>query len=73
MDELLDLLKEINSEIDFETEDLLIDDELLSSEELESIVEMLEDEYDIEIDEELVTPENFNNAEAIYRLVRRLM
>lgn len=72
MDELLDLLKDINEEIDFESEDTLMDDELLSSEDIENIVEMLEDEYDIDISEELITPDNFNSAESIYRLIRSL-
>lgn len=73
MDDLLDLLKEILPKVDFENETALVDDGVISSLDVVSIISELNDSYDIDIPSEEITPENFNNAEAIYDLVNRLL
>ena len=72
MDQLLEILNDIDDSIDFENEVALIDDHLLDSFGIISLVGELEDAYNISIDASEMTPENFNSAEAILAMVERL-
>ena len=72
MEELLGILKEIRPDVDFETETKLIDDSILDSFDIISIVGELNEHYGIEIDVEDLEPDNFNTAEAILKLVTKL-
>ena len=49
MDQLMDILTEVNADVDFETCDTLIDDGILDSFDIVSIVGELNDTFDIEI------------------------
>ena len=72
MERLLEILKSIRSDVDFENEERLIDDEVLDSFDIVSIVGELCDEYDITITVDEMEPENFNSAKAMLALVERL-
>ena len=72
MEELLDILNEIDDSIDYENEKALIDDHLLDSFSIITLVSELEDHFDIEIDAAEMTPENFNPAEALWAMVQRI-
>ena len=72
MNELLDILAEINADVDFENCDTLIDDGLLDSFDIVSIVGELNDAFDIEITPVDIVPDNFNSAEAMWEMVKRL-
>ena len=72
MNELLEILNEIDDTIDYETETGLIDDHLLDSFAIISLVSELEDAFDISIDAAEMTPENFNSAENLWKMVERL-
>lgn len=72
MKELLEILEEIRPDVDFETATTLIDDEILDSFDIISIVGELNDHYDIEINVNDLLPENFNSAGAILELVEKL-
>ena len=72
MNELLEILNEIDDTIDYETETGLIDDHLLDSFAIISLVSELEDAFDISIDAAEVTPENFNSAANLWKMVERL-
>ena len=72
MEKLLEILKSIRSDVDFENETKLIDDNILDSFDIVSIVGELCDEYDITITAEDLEPENFNSAAAILALVEKL-
>ena len=72
MEELLDILDEIDDSIDYENEKALIDDHLLDSFSIITLVSELEDHFDIEIDAAEMTPENFNSAEALWAMVQRI-
>ncbi|MCR5515881.1 MULTISPECIES: hypothetical protein [Lachnospira] len=72
MDQLMDILSEYNSEIDFETYEALVDDEILLNDDLESLAQELNDAYDINITANDIVPENFNSAELIWELIQRL-
>lgn len=72
MNELLEILNEIDDTIDYETETGLIDDHLLDSFAIISLVSELEDAFDISIDATEMTPENFNSAANLWKMVERL-
>ncbi len=72
MEELLELLKSIKPDVDFEKEESLIEDELLDSFDIVSIVAAINDEFDIQIGAGDIVPENFNSAKAMYKLIEKL-
>ena len=72
MEALLEILKELHPEIDFETCDSLIDDKILDSFDIVTIISEINTEYDVAIPAEEIIPENFNSAEALYDLIERL-
>ncbi len=72
MEELIRILEEIQPDADYENCTTLIDDEILSSLDVMSIVAELEDEYDIRILPVEIVPANFNSAEAMWQMVQRL-
>lgn len=72
MDTLLEILEDLHPEVDFETCDTLIDDKIIDSFDIVSIISEINEEFDIVIPAEEITPENFNSAEALYDLIQRL-
>ena len=72
MEELLRIMSEVRPDIDFETEDKLIDNEMLDSLDIVAIVTDVNDEFDIQINVNDLLPENFNSAEALYELIQKL-
>ena len=72
MDKLLEILEEIQPDAAYETCDTLIDDGILDSFAILSIVSELQDEFDITITPADIVPENFNSAEALWEMVCRL-
>lgn len=72
MDELIDLLKDVKEDVDFENCMTLIDNRELDSFDIIQIVAALDDEYDIKIPASDIIPKNFNSAKAIYDMVQRL-
>ncbi|SFL12231.1 Phosphopantetheine attachment site [Lachnospiraceae bacterium KH1T2] len=72
MDELLEILSDVRSDVDFENEESLIDDEILDSFDIISIVSEINDHFEIEINVNDLLPENFNSVEAIWELIQKL-
>jgi len=72
MDRIIEILEEIIPGEDVETCDTLVDDEILDSFAIISLVAALEEEYDITISPAELVPENFNSAEALWKMVERL-
>ena len=72
MEELIELLEEIQPDADFENCDTLIDDGILDSFAILSIVSELQDTYDITITPADMIQENFNSAKALWDMVCRL-
>lgn len=72
MEKLMEILMEIDDSIDYENEIALIDDRLLDSFGVITLVSELEDAFDIDIEASEMTPDNFNSAESIYNMVKRL-
>lgn len=72
MEELLEILSDLHPEVDFETCEGLIDNKILDSFDIVSIISEINDRFDITVSAEKITPENFNSAKAIYALIREL-
>ena len=72
MEELLQILSDLRPDVNFVDNKKLIDDGVLDSFDIISLVGELSEQYDIEIGVENLLPENFNSAEAILNLIRRL-
>lgn len=73
MDKVIEILSGLHPEIDFETCNTLIDDKIIDSFDIVTLISELSDEFDITIPVEEIIPKNFNSAQAIYELVERLM
>ena len=71
MNELIEILSNLHPEVDFETCDTLIDDKILDSFDIISVISEINEEFDVVIPAEEIIPENFNSAQALYELVTR--
>ena len=72
MKDLLEILSGLHPEIDFGTCVTLIDDGILDSFDIVTIVADISDVFDISIPAEEIIPQNFNSAAALYELIQRL-
>ena len=72
MEKLLEILKGIRPDVDFENETALIDDGILDSFDVVSIISELDNEFDVQVRITELDPENFNSAESIWKLVQEL-
>jgi acyl carrier protein len=72
MEDLINILTEIRPDVDFNTEVSLVDNGILDSFDIVSIVSELNDHFDIAIRITELKPENFNSATAIYQMCKTL-
>lgn len=72
MEKLLEILEEIQPDADYENCETLIDDGILDSFAILSIVSELQDEFEITITPSQVIPSNFNSAKALWAMVKKL-
>ena len=72
MKRLLEILEGIRPDVDFANETSLMDNGILDSFDVVSIISELNDEYDIAIRVNELSPENFNTAASIMEMVQRL-
>ena len=72
MEELLDILKGVRPDVDFENEYALIDDGILDSFDVVAIISEIDDQFDVQIRINELDPENFNSKEAIWNLIQKL-
>jgi len=70
MSQLLEMLKEIRPDSDFQASNDFIEDYLLDSFDIMTLTSELEDKFSILIPTSNIVPENFNSIEAIAGLVR---
>ena len=72
MKELLDILNEMHPDVDFEAEEALIDDGILDSLDIVSLISEISETFDVTITAKDIIPENFNSAKALWALIERL-
>ena len=72
MEELFEILKELHPEVDFETAEGLIDDGILDSLDMVTLVTEVNDRFDVSIPPEEILPENFNSAKDLWALICKL-
>lgn len=72
METLLSILESLHPEVDFETADRLIEDGILDSFDIVTLVSELDDRFGVQITAEDLIPENFNSAGAMERMLQRL-
>ena len=72
MQELMEILKSLHPEVEFDTEEHLIDDKILNSMDIVRLVTELTDRFDIRIKAKDIIPENFNSVAAISALIERM-
>ncbi|MBQ9031333.1 MAG: acyl carrier protein [Parasporobacterium sp.] len=71
MKKLIEILTDINEDVDFANEKALVDDGLIDSFDITSIITALDEEYDVRIEASEIEPENFNSVEAILETVKK--
>lgn len=72
MEELLQILSDLHPDIDFETEEGLIDNMILDSFDIVTLIAEISDNFDVTISAEHIIPDNFNSAKALYALIQKL-
>ncbi|MGE5496030.1 MAG: acyl carrier protein [Burkholderiales bacterium] len=72
MEALLNILKDLHPDVDFEANDKLIDNRILDSFDIVTIIAEVDNAYGVAIPAEEIVPENFNSAESLYALIKRL-
>ncbi len=72
MEKLIEILTELHDDVDFYAETALIDDGILDSLDIVSIVTEIDSEFGVRIPPEEIIPENFNSAEALWALIEKL-
>lgn len=72
MEKLLEILQGIRPDVDFVNEKSLIDDGILDSFDVVSIISELDDAFGVQVRITELAPDNFNSAEAIWALVQSM-
>lgn len=72
MEKCLDILMEIDDSIDWKAQKALVNDRLLDSFAVISLIAELEEQFDIEIEAAEIIPENLNSVDAIWKMIQRL-
>lgn len=72
MEKLLEILSSLHPDVDFATTVDLVDDGILDSLDIVTLVTEIDAEFDVTIPAEEIVPENFNSAEALMALIDRL-
>ena len=72
MEKLIEILKDLHSDVDYTTEEGLVDNGILDSLDIVTLVTEIDSEFDVRIPPEEIVPENFNSAKALFALIEKL-
>ena len=72
MDKLIEILTSLHPDVNFATATDLVDEGILDSLDIVTLVTEIDAEFDVTIPAEEIVPENFNSAEALMSLIERL-
>lgn len=70
---ILGILEELHADVDFEKQEKLVDDKILDSFDLVTLVTELGEEFDVEITAKDFVAENFNSVQRLTEMILRLM
>ena len=73
MEEFMEILRDIRPDVDFENCTTLIDDKILDSFDIISIITELNSQMDVAVPADQIIPENFNSAQALWAMVEKLL
>ena len=73
MEEILRILEDLHPEADLEICTTLIDDKILDSFDIVTLISEIHEAFDVVIPPEEIVPENFNSVRALGELVDRLL
>lgn len=71
-EQLLEILKDIRPEVDFENEKGLVTDGILDSFSIVTLVGRINEEFDITVGVDELEPENFDSVDAMLELIKKL-
>ncbi|MBR3267124.1 MAG: acyl carrier protein [Oscillospiraceae bacterium] len=72
MSTIIEILQDLHEDVDFESETKLIDNKILDSFDIVTLISELSNEFDITIPADKIIPENFNSAQALANMVEEL-
>lgn len=72
MEKVIEILTDLHPNVDFASEESLIDDGILDSLDIVSLVAAIDTEFGVTVPAEEIIPENFNSAEALWALITKL-
>ncbi len=72
MKELLEILNDLHPDVDYETEEHLVDNMILDSMDIVSLISEISETFDVTITAKDIVPDNFNSAKALFALIQRL-
>ncbi len=70
---LLEILGEMHPDVDFESCSALVDQKVLDSFDIVTLISEINDEFDVVISADKIIPENFNSVDALCRMIFRIM
>lgn len=73
MEMLLEILQQMHPEVDYGSCTTLIDDGILDSFDIVTLIGEINDKFEVAVPPEEIQPENFNSAQALYAMVQRLL
>ncbi len=73
MEPLLKILTDLHPDVDFLSNEKLIDGKVLDSFDIVTIIAEVDSAYGVAIPAEEITPDNFNSAKSLYELIERLV
>ena len=72
MEKVIEILADLHPDVDFASEEALIDDGILDSLDIVSLVAAIDTEFGVTVPAEEIIPENFNSAAALFAMITRL-
>ncbi|MFR5876190.1 MAG: acyl carrier protein [Eubacterium sp.] len=72
METIIEIIKELKPGAVIDENTRLIDDKILDSLAMISLIAELGDEFDVEITAQDIVPENFETVSSIYKMIERL-
>ena len=72
MNEIRKMLASLHPEVDFTLQHRLVEEGILDSIDIVTLVGEIDEKYGVLVPVEEITPENFDSIESIYKMIERL-